>query len=429
MENPENISTDPKDVGQWTMLAATFEGSPTHAALLHTNKVLTYGGSSLDASRLADPPPAELLDLETMEVTPTSMENVAGDLWCGGHTFLEDGSLLFVGGTEYYPGRSGGMYGGLDQAYTFDPITEKWTRQDDMQIGRWYPTLVRLADNTVLSIGGLSAKSPEYWVLIQEIFKSGQGWTEMQHKKLFPLYPRLHLLPDGDVFYSGVFNSHFFIPWAFPSATWNPQSKQWVARGGKHFDQSREEGISLLLALRPRNNYKAEVLIAGGGAHNKFRIILDFLNNWGFAKLMEKLPHNQARASVERIDLSEKGSRWQKDSTMRSPRIHANGVLLPDGKVLAVGGMSHHSHYTSKENFEDMGMADKMGVLNAELYDPETKTWAWMAPQKRPRLYHSTALLLPDGRVISMGSNPYARIIEPTIEIYEPPYLHKGPRP
>ena len=114
---------------------------------------------------------------------------------------------------------------------------------------------------------------------------------------------------------------------------------------------------------------------------------------------------------------------------MCSPRIHAVGVLLPDGQVLVVGGMSQHSHYITKEDFEDQDMANRMGVLHAEMYNPEAKTWSWMAPQKRPRLYHSTALLLPDGRVISMGSNPYANIIEKSIEIYTPPYLYQSDRP
>ncbi|MDX1436751.1 MAG: galactose oxidase early set domain-containing protein, partial [Anaerolineales bacterium] len=82
-----------------------------------------------------------------------------------------------------------------------------------------------------------------------------------------------------------------------------------------------------------------------------------------------------------------------------------------------------------KEDFEDQDLADKIGVLRAELYNPLTRTWEMMAAQKRPRLYHSTALLLPDGRVLSMGSNPYANVIEGTVEVYSPPYLYRSDRP
>jgi hypothetical protein len=66
-----------------------------------------------------------------------------------------------------------------------------------------------------------------------------------------PLYPRLHLLPCGDVLYSGVFNTHYFTPGRFPSARWHPESAQWSQQSGRHFNKNREEGISKLLALHP----------------------------------------------------------------------------------------------------------------------------------------------------------------------------------
>jgi hypothetical protein len=68
---------------------------------------------------------------------------------CGGHTFLSDGKLLFVGGTSYFPKSPDPFYGGLKEAYLFDPFTEAWERLPDMQVGRWYPTLIRLADDHV----------------------------------------------------------------------------------------------------------------------------------------------------------------------------------------------------------------------------------------------------------------------------------------
>jgi hypothetical protein len=68
-------------------------------------------------------------------------------------------------------------------------------------------------------------------------------------------------------------------------------------------------------------------------------------------------------------------------------------------------------------------------VLPAEMYDPSTDTWTMMAAQQKARLYHSTAILLPDGRVISMGSNPRGKMIEHAIEVFSPPYLFCGERP
>jgi hypothetical protein len=98
---------------------------------------------------------------------------------------------------------------------------------------------------------------------------------------------------------------------------------------------------------------------------------------------------------------------------MHYAREHANAVLLPDDTVLVVGGGQRGLY--------------KKPVKQAELFDPESETWTLMATQTTPRAYHSTAILLPDGRVLSAGmdSGKWQR----TGEIYSPPYLFKGPRP
>ena len=96
-----------------------------------------------------------------MEVRPLNRDALQGDLWCGGHTLLADGKLLFAGGTNYYPAPPEPLYGGLRQAYLFDPFTESWERLPDMQEGRRYPTLIRLADDTVLAISGLKYRDPQ----------------------------------------------------------------------------------------------------------------------------------------------------------------------------------------------------------------------------------------------------------------------------
>lgn len=433
---------DPKTGGSWEMLPATFENAATHAALLSTKKVFTYGGSSLDIDRFPDPPPPEALDLETMESSRLSKQNVNGDIWCGGHTFLADGKLLFVGGTSLYPPAPDPFYGGLRQAYLFDPESESWTRLPDMRQGRWYPTLIRLADNTVLTVSGLQYRDPSgepsrknilrlVWDLIanfkerlvreQEIFDPGtREWRALPGDRVFPLYPRLHLLPDGDVFYSGVYNTHYFTPGKFPSARWDINTQEWTELGGQHQVKNREEGISLLLPLRPPD-YKAQVLIAGGGHHNLPRTIQSILHGIGMDSWAKKLARfATAQKSVEFIDLSRAEPRWEGRADMHFPRIHAVGVLLPDGKVAAIGGMPGHGHGDGPDDYP---------LLPAEIYDPETDRWALMATPQRPRVYHSTALLLPDGRVISMGGNPQPKIIEHSIEIFSPPYLFKGDRP
>jgi hypothetical protein len=82
-------------------------------------------------------------------------------------------------------------------------------------------------------------------------------------------------------------------------------------------------------------------------------------------------------------------------------------------------------------------------VMPAELYDPKSNTWKVMAPMQVPRGYHSSALLLPDGRVLAGGTAtmPFPsrfvrehvpgeqQVLETRFEIFEPPYLFRSARP
>ena len=70
-------------------------------------------------------------------------------------------------------------------------------------------------------------------------------------------------------------------------------------------------------------------------------------------------------------------------------------------------------------------------MFATEIWDPDTDTWTETAvARQRPRLYHSSSLLLPDGRVLLAGGGAFAPAVNETnAEIYSPPYLFKGPRP
>jgi hypothetical protein len=444
---PPGPEQAPEVGGKWEMLPAEFVNSATHVALLPTNKIFIFGGSSLDRDEFEHPtlPRAEILDLNTdpWQTYPIDCEPLACDLWCGGHTFLRDGRLLFAGGTNFYPPPPDPFYGGLKAAFLFDPFTETWEQVDDMQVGRWYPSLIRLVDDRVLTLSGLEfrlpSESPEKNILkilfelvtkmkerithVHEVFDPGtKTWSQIKGERLLPLYPRLHLLPDGDVFYSGMFNTHFFTPGRFPSTRWNPGTQAWTEVGGRHWEKNREEGISVLLALRPPD-YQPQILIAGGGTHNFGRILMSLLHSIGkesWSSIFRFL--TQVKDTVERIDLSLPQPRWELAGRMHHPRVHANGVLLPDGNIAVVGGMSGYGHASEMHGVPD-------AVLEAEMYDPSTNTWTRMAAQQKPRVYHSTAILLPDARVISMGSNPRSKMIEKSIEVFSPPYLFRGERP
>jgi hypothetical protein len=104
---------------------------------------------------------------------------------------------------------------------------------------------------------------------------------------------------------------------------------------------------------------------------------------------------------------------------MSIQRRQLNATLLPDGKVLVTGG-------SNAAGFDEPSGA----VLYAEMWDPTTETWSTMASHTRYRGYHSIALLLPDGRVLSAGGDLSAGGGTAfNAEVYSPPYLFNGARP
>jgi hypothetical protein len=103
---------------------------------------------------------------------------------------------------------------------------------------------------------------------------------------------------------------------------------------------------------------------------------------------------------------------------MAYPRSFHNLTLLPDGSVVATaGGLTRD------------GVDYANSVLNAEIWSPDTKTWTTMAAQQNGRLYHDSAVLLLDGRVLVAGSGRVGPTPQFNAEIFSPPYLFKGPRP
>ncbi len=144
-----------------------------------------------------------------------------------------------------------------------------------------------------------------------------------------PLYPRLHVLPSGKVFYSA--------PEA-TSALFDPSTQIWTLEvATTKYGASRGYGTSVLLPLTPENNYDPRVMIFGGAS--------------------------PATSTTEIIDLGASTPTWQSGPSMTQPRIEMNATILPNGKVLATGGSL---------NDEDMTTAS----LNADLYDPTSNSFS-----------------------------------------------------
>jgi hypothetical protein len=125
------------------------------------------------------------------------------------------------------------------------------------------------------------------------------------------------------------------------------------------------------------------------------------------------------------LDMTQPSPAWRQTAPMSFARDYHTLTILPDGNVLVTGGG------------RTTGATDaSTAVLQAELWSPVTETWTTMSAMQVPRLYHSTALLLPDGRVMVAGGGRNDGVGAPNSprdkfsgEIYSPPYLFRGPRP
>ena len=352
-------------VGQWQTLGQTVPINPIHAALLRTGRVLIVAGSENDPTVTTYR--ATVWDPVTGAF---ATQSIPWDLFCNAMTFLPDGRVLTVGGNlQYNPFR------GIRTTTVFDPATEQFSQVQDMAHGRWYPSSVALADGRTMTFSGWLETGGTNEAV--ELYTLPSGWgPELLAPFTPPLYPWLHLLPDGRVFESGPqIDSHVFNP---ATQTWTTDVAETL------YPNERTYGSSVLLPLRPSEGYRARIMIMGGD--------------------------NPATDSAEIIDLSQPAAAWRALPPMSAPRIQMSAVLLPTGKVLALGGSSQNN-------------VGSTASLNADLFDPNTETWSPAGRMARPRMYHSVALLLPDATVWVTGSNPEQGSYDGTIEVYRPAYL------
>ena len=382
--------------GVWRILDHSSQILAVHAALLHTGDVLFFSGSG------ADPDDHEARRFRTRvwhyPSRRFSSPRTPIDLFCAGQTFLAGGRLLAAGGTGQY-----GPFRGIRDALVFDPEDRRWIRVRRMLRPRWYPTLTTLGDGRVLSVSGRGAgRTLER---MPEIFETGEGWRRLPSPGLIPWYPHLFLLASGRIFYSGgqMSGNRGVRP-----MIWNFSNGNTRVVPGLPQARIRNQSASVLLG-DARNQ---RVMIIGGGGAEIHQHGDDDEHPF---EDEEDLPH-VATTSTAIVDLSDGNPRYRAAARMNEPRMHLNATILPERTILANGGARVEEHRVDAS-------------LHAELYNPRTRRWRLGARSRVPRLYHSTAILTPDGRVVTAGSNPRPKADELRIEVFSPPYLFRGPRP
>ncbi len=361
-------AADPSVVGSWGPVVPWPEVS-IHAALTYTGKVLTWMGDFSQAGQ------EYLLDPTTGSYT--QVPNAAVDLFCAGQAVLADGRIAAIGGTS----TSGGL--GLKNVTAFDPSTSTWQTIAPMNYPRWYPTGTTLGDGRVLVTSGADTSTTDL-VQVPEVYNPPtDSWTSLTSAtKLIPYYPFIYQLPDGRVLETGASEQ--------PTLT---QSLDMATLQWTTIDARALDGASV-------TSYAPGKFLKAGTA-----------SDGGFS--------GQSAKTAYTLDMNQPNPTWQPTASMAFARSFVNLTTLPDGNVLATGGGTDRS-----------GQNEANAVKPAELWHPSTGTWTTVASLTAPRLYHSEALLLPDGRIFVSGGGGDAGVTnQENYQIYSPPYLFKGARP
>jgi len=354
--------------GQWSA-PMTWPLVAVHMTLLPTGKVLAW-------SDYTDNDGAQVFDPTTN--TLTAVPFFAANLFCSGHALLPDGRVLVAGG------HSGTAHVGINNTTLFDPASQGWSSAAPMPESRWYPTVTALPDGRMLvtageiNCDGCNAPIPVIYDPATNL------WTQLAlASHSFPYYPHMFVLPDGRVLAASSNRE------AIASVALDTSAQTWTT-----VDPAVLDGGSAAM-------YAPGKVIKSGLGRDP------------------DLPGAPSVSTTYVIDLTQASPAWRQTASMAFPRTEHNLTVLPDGTVLVTGGSRN----------SDVG--DTAGaVLEAELWSPTTETWTAMAAMRTPRMYHSTALLLPDARVlVAGGGRDFPEVDQPSAEIYSPPYLFKGPRP
>jgi len=412
---------DPAQVGAWTQAPFDLPLMAINAVVLTTGKVLLFSYPERDfanvdygAATLWDPALGTGADAFTDVPPPIDPETGRpANIFCAGQTVLADGRVLVAGGNRAYENATNRNYAGLTRTYLFDPVTETWSEQPQMRQGRWYPTLLRMADGRVAMASGLNERQ--------------DGGTNRDLEVFTPPAPgepegRIDLVGGPEVLGSP---GQPPTPALYPHMFWMRSGRGLVAGpspGDTWFLRAPGADGSLVWEdaadLSRRRTYGAAVPLPGGPQGPT-----QVLQTGGYGD------DNASTATAERFDETDPTAGWTPAGPLVTARTNQNTKLLPDGSMVTVGGGVGAALWTATD-----------AQRAVELWDPATDRWRTGPAQQEFRAYHSTAVLLPDGRVLSAGDDvntspdpvtgqPRNGNLVDTAEIYSPPYLFRGPRP
>jgi len=400
---------DPHLYGAWSATIA-LPTVPVAEALLPTGKVVTWSSNDVltfegDIGTTPSNTLFTVFDPRTLGTGPLLDTGLRSDLFCPGVSYLPDGRILVAGGAS------------SSESSIYDPKTGTngtWSAGAALNIARGYNGSVTLSTGDVFTIGSswsgnVGPKEGELWSANTGWKLTGiDGYSILQKNDPVDVaqgyitdgddHPWLFAMPNGRVFDAGpATQMNFFDPY---NGTVTPAGQ----RGDDPYSMT---GICVMYA-------PGKILKAGGApvytngktpqtyAATNHAVVIDITKDY-----------TDPTAAPVVTDIS----------PLNHARAFANAVVLPDGEVFIAGGQS-----------QPLEFSDSNAVLTPEMFNPVTMKFIDLAPMAVPRDYHSTALLLPDGRVEIGGGgdcggctndvgvdDPTAN--HPDYNVYSPSYL------
>lgn len=405
-------------LGRWQIVEGNIGISAMHMQVLHDNTVVMFDRTDFGPSLVplsggrcrVDPADTALqtdctahsvlFDLATNSFRALTLLT---DSWCSSGAVLPNGTLI----------QTGGFNDGDHVVRSFTPCNARscdWIETPNyLAQRRWYASNQILPDGRVIVVGGRRQFNYEFFP--RESGNNNLFWMGFLRDTIDPdennLYPFLHLLPDGNLFVFANTRSVLF------DYNGNRVVRDFPPIPGGDPRNYPSSGSSVLLPLDENSGgVGAEVMICGGAPRGSHQAAM---NGTSFA---------QALSSCGRMRVSDLDASWAMED-MPMGRVMGDMVILPSGDVAILNGAARGT-----AGWE----AARDPVMTPVLYSPAGapgRRFSVMAAASRPRLYHSAAVLIPDGRVLVGGSNPhvyynFTGVDFPTdlsLEAFSPPYM------
>ncbi|XP_019458830.1 PREDICTED: aldehyde oxidase GLOX1-like [Lupinus angustifolius] len=409
------------DNGSWQLLQKSIGIVAMHMQLLHNDRVVIYDRTDFGLSNLSLPNGrCRQNDKELAVKTDCTAHSVEYDVtsnrfralfiqtnvWCSSGSVSPNGTLV----------QTGGFNDGERKVRTYSPCsTCDWQELENGLVARrWYATNHKLPDGGQIIIGGRRQFNYEFYPKTEATAKNTYSLPFLvqtsEPRTENNLYPFVFLNVDGNLF---IFANNKAILFNYTN---NVVVKTFPQIPGGDPRSYPSSGSAVLLPLRNLQGaiLEAEVLVCGGAPKGSY-------------EQASKGHFIGALNTCARVKVTDQNPNWVME-TMPGGRVMSDMVMLPNGNVLIVNGAgSGTAGWTFGRN----------PTLNPIIYktnSPLGSRFELQNPSSIPRMYHSTAVLVRDGRVLVAGSNPnvyynFTNVIFPTelsVEAFSPSYLEPG---